>query len=93
MYRLCPGDGQSAVDVLVSAIDHPVDSENLEKNIIMIFSGNESVLYPVSLLVFRNYTVYLVIPDGTNGTTTLHQTSFRDIATRTFSWCLRHSFV
>lgn len=44
----------------------------------MIVSGDESVLYPISLLMFRNYTVFLVVPDENS------IPCFQ--ATRVFSW-------
>jgi hypothetical protein len=54
------------------------DSGSDEKDILMIISGDESVLYPISLLMFRNYTVFLVAPDENN------IQGFR--ATRVFRW-------
>lgn len=64
------------VDVLVSAMDN---LDRPERDIIMIISGAESMLYPISLLMFRNHTVFLVVPDESN------VKSFQ--ATRVFSWC------
>ncbi|KAF9448348.1 hypothetical protein P691DRAFT_50701 [Macrolepiota fuliginosa MF-IS2] len=52
-----------AVDVLVSVMDEPANSDTSTNDIVMIFSGDEGVLYPISLLMFRNYTVFLVVPD------------------------------
>ena len=63
----------------MSAMDDPVVTEASEDNVIMIISGDRSVLYPVSLLMFRNYTVFLVIPSSDANTQDIQ-------ATRVFSW-------
>jgi len=44
-------------------MDDPIAAGTSEHNIILIISGDRSVLYPISLLMFRNYTVFLVVPD------------------------------
>jgi hypothetical protein len=54
---------QLLVDTLISAMDDPGSDE---KDILMIISGDESVLYPISLLMFRNFTIFLVAPDESN---------------------------
>lgn len=64
------------VDALVSAMD---DLDRPEKDILMIISGAESILYPISLLMFRNYTVFLIVPDESKVQSCQ--------ATRVFSWC------
>ncbi|KAF5358258.1 hypothetical protein D9756_001860 [Leucocoprinus leucothites] len=68
-----------SVDVVMSAMDDPVNTEAFEDDIIMIISGDKSVLYPISLLMFRNYTVFLVVPDDDSNTQDFQ-------ATRVFSW-------
>lgn len=64
----------------MSAMDDPIGTETSEHNIILIFSGDKSVLYPISLLLFRNYIVFLVVPDDDAGTQ-----SFQ--ANKVFNWC------
>ncbi|KAF9448332.1 ubiquitin-domain-containing protein [Macrolepiota fuliginosa MF-IS2] len=67
------------VDFLVSAIDDPMNAGGSENNILMIFSGNKTILHPISLLMFRGYTVFLVAPDENSGIRSSH-------ATRVFNW-------
>ncbi|KAF5357946.1 hypothetical protein D9756_001859 [Leucocoprinus leucothites] len=67
------------VDALVSAIDGSMGSDDTQKDIIMIISGDDSALYPISLLVFRNYTVFLVVPDDGNKVQPVQ-------ASRIFNW-------
>jgi len=50
----------------VSAIDDPVDLRSAEPGIIMIFSGDLTILHPISLLTLRGYTVFLVVPEQSN---------------------------
>ncbi|KAF9448350.1 hypothetical protein P691DRAFT_800919 [Macrolepiota fuliginosa MF-IS2] len=67
------------VDVVISAMDDPVNTDTLENDIIMIISGDKSVLYPISLLMFRNYTTFLAVPDESNNVQPFQ-------ATRVFNW-------
>lgn len=63
----------------MSAIDDPVDLRSAEPSIIMIFSGDVTILHPISLLTLRGYTVFLVVPEQSN-----HLASSR--VTRIFDW-------
>ena len=63
----------------MSAMDDPIAAGTSEHNIILIISGDRSVLYPISLLMFRNYTVFLAVPDDDAGTL-----SFQ--ASKVFNW-------
>jgi len=63
----------------VSAIDDPVDLCGAEPGIIMIFSGDVTILHPISLLMLRGYTVFLVVPEQSN-----YLASSR--VTRIFDW-------
>ncbi|KAF9440615.1 ubiquitin-like protein [Macrolepiota fuliginosa MF-IS2] len=56
-----------------------MNTDGSENNIIMIFSGDKTILHPISLLMFRGYTVFLVAPDGNSGIRSSH-------ATRVFNW-------
>jgi len=73
------------VDVLILAIDEPLHFDTPTKDVIMILSGDEGVLYPISLLMFRNFTVFLVVPDGNHNIQPLQATQIfnlnRDILT------------
>jgi len=69
----------SQVDVVMSAMDDPIATGTSEHNIILIISGDRSVLYPISLLMFRNYTVFLAVPDDDTSTQ-----SFQ--ASKVFNW-------
>ena len=63
----------------MSAMDDPIAAGTSEHNIILIISGDRSVLYPISLLMFRNYTVFLAVPDDDASTL-----SFQ--ASKVFNW-------
>lgn len=67
------------MEVLVSAIDDPINLDGREPDIIMIFSGDKSILHPISLLMLRGYTIYLVIPNQTDQVESSR-------ATRVFIW-------
>lgn len=67
------------MDVLISVIDDPATSTPTG-DIVMILSGDESILYPISLLMFRNYTIFLVVPDEKKRVQAFQ-------ATRVFDWC------
>jgi hypothetical protein len=68
-----------SVDVLISAIDGSTSSNPSTGDIIMILSGDDSVLYPISLLMNLNYTVFLVVPNESND---IHPSQ----ASRIFNW-------
>ena len=63
----------------MSAMDDPIAAGTSEHSIILIISGDRSVLYPISLLMFRNYTVFLAVPDDDASTL-----SFQ--ASKVFNW-------
>jgi hypothetical protein len=56
-----------------------VSTDTYAQDIIVVLSGDESILYPISLLMFRNYTVFLVVPDDNNNVQPSQ-------ATRIFNW-------
>ncbi|KXN82519.1 hypothetical protein AN958_02370 [Leucoagaricus sp. SymC.cos] len=66
-------------DVLISAIDEPNNSDTTPQDIIMILSGDDGIIYPISLLMFRNYIVFLVVPDEADNVQQFQ-------ATRIFRW-------
>lgn len=78
-YSRCRAHRSFKVEVLVSAIDGSTGPHSAEPDIIMIFSGDGAILHPISLLTLRGYTVFLVVPEQSD-----HSTSSR--ATRVFDW-------
>ena len=49
--------------MLVSTIDDATDLRGPEGDIIMILSSDKGILHPISLLMLRGHTIYLVVPD------------------------------
>lgn len=56
----------SSVDLLISAIDNQVNINSTGNNAIIVISGDKSILHPITQLMLRGYTIYLVIPDELN---------------------------
>ncbi|KAF7777495.1 hypothetical protein Agabi119p4_3567 [Agaricus bisporus var. burnettii] len=68
-----------AVDLLISAIDDPNNVDSPGNGVVIIISGDKSILHPVTLMMLRGYTIYLVIPDELNGVE-------RSRASKVFNW-------